>query len=109
MPAALAETLQFCNFLDNHFGSAIDCPWKLKMVAKHSLQVESRLGLTVAPAAAEPALSSGADLPLFTGILDHDLFSCSCKVELTVEPSASTGGRQMGQEPGQAGQNQNLG
>ncbi len=43
-------------------------------------------------------LGSGAVLPLFTCILDHDLFGCSCKLELTVEPPASTGGRQVGLE-----------
>ncbi len=40
------------NLPDAQAGSARDGPWKLKLVAKHSLPVESRLGLTVAPAAA---------------------------------------------------------
>ena len=43
-------------------------------------------------------LGSGAAWPRFTGILDHDLFGCSCKLELIVEPPASTGGRQVGLE-----------
>ena len=33
--------------------------------------------------------------PRFTGILDHDLFG---ELDLTVEPPASTGGRQVGLE-----------
>jgi hypothetical protein len=36
--------------------------------------------------------------PQFTGILDHDLFGCSCELELTVEPPASTGDKQVGLE-----------
>ncbi len=43
-------------------------------------------------------LGSGTARQLFTGILDHDLFRCSCKLELIVEPPASTGGRQVGLE-----------
>ena len=43
-------------------------------------------------------LGSGVARPLFTGNLDHDLFGCSCKLELIVEPPASTGGRQVGLE-----------
>jgi hypothetical protein len=43
-------------------------------------------------------LGSGAARQRFTGILDHDLFGCSCKLELTVEPPASTEGRQVGLE-----------
>jgi hypothetical protein len=46
-------------------------------------------------------LGCGAARPLFTGILHHEtheLFGCSCKLELTVEPPASTGGRQVGLE-----------
>ncbi len=43
-------------------------------------------------------LGCGAARPQFTGILDHDLFGCSCELELNVEPPASTGGRQMGLE-----------
>ncbi len=38
-------------------------------------------------------LGSGAALPLVTSILAHDLFGCSCELELTVEPPAS---RQVG-------------
>ncbi len=80
-------------------------PWKLELVAKHSLPVESRLGLTVtdclpssgcAAAALSDSESARLALQLFTGILDHDLFCCSCKLELTVDPPASTGGRQVG-------------
>jgi hypothetical protein len=43
------------NFQDTHFGSARDSdwPWKLKLVVKHSLPVESKLGQTVNPAVAE--------------------------------------------------------
>ncbi len=41
---------------------------------------------------------SGTAPPRITGILDHDLFGCSCELELTVEPPASTGGRQVGLE-----------
>jgi hypothetical protein len=41
-------------------------------------------------------LGSGAARQRFTGILDHDLFGCSCELELTLEPPASTGGRQVG-------------
>jgi hypothetical protein len=53
-------------------------------------------------------LGCGAARPQFTCILDHDLFGCSCELELNVEPPASTGGRQMGLErnpdaPGQVG------
>jgi hypothetical protein len=42
------------NFPDTHFGSARDSdgPGKLKLVVKHSLPVESRMGLTVNPATA---------------------------------------------------------
>ncbi len=40
------------NLQDAHVGWARDGPWKLKLVAKRSLPVVSRLGLTVAPAAA---------------------------------------------------------
>ena len=43
-------------------------------------------------------LGRGAARPQFTGILDHDLFGCSCKLELIVEPPASTGARQVGLE-----------
>ena len=43
-------------------------------------------------------LGSGVARPRFTGNLDHDLFGCSCKLELIVEPPASTGGRQVGLE-----------
>ena len=43
-------------------------------------------------------LGRGAARPQFTGILDRDLFGCSCKLELIVEPPASTGGRQVGLE-----------
>ena len=38
-------------------------------------------------------LGCGVALQQFTSILDLDLF---CKLELTVEPPASTGGRQVG-------------
>ena len=69
------------------------------------VESESRLGLTVASAArlsdsrAESArLGRGTALPQFTGILDHDLFGCSCKLELAVGPPASPGGRQVGLE-----------
>jgi hypothetical protein len=94
------------NLPDAHVGSARDWPWKLKLVAKHSLPVESRLGLTVAPSSGCAALSdsesamlgSGAALQQFTGILDHDLFGCSCELELIVEPPARKGGRQVGLE-----------
>ncbi len=44
------------------------------------------------------AALSDAALQQFTGILDHDLFGCSCKLELIVEPPASTGARQVGLE-----------
>ena len=43
-------------------------------------------------------LGRGAARPQFTGILDHDLFGCSCYLELVVEPPASTGARQVGLE-----------
>ena len=43
-------------------------------------------------------LGSGVARQRFTGNLDHDLFGCSCKLELIVEPPASTGGRQVGLE-----------
>jgi hypothetical protein len=71
------------------------------------VESESRLGLTVASAArlsdsrAESArLGRGTARarPQFTGILDHDLFGCSCKLELAVGPPASPGGRQVGLE-----------
>ena len=50
----------------------------------------------------------------FTGILDHNLFGCSCELELIIEPPASMGGRQVGLErkpeaPWQLGPKQNLG
>ena len=43
-------------------------------------------------------LNRGAARQRFTGILDHDLFGCSCELDITVEPPASTGGRQVGLE-----------
>ncbi len=43
-------------------------------------------------------LGHGAARQRFTGILDHDLFGCSCELELTVEPPAKTGGKQVGLE-----------
>ncbi len=91
-------------------------------VAKHSLPVESRLGLTVAPAAAAAALSdsesarlgSGAARPQVTDILNHDLFGCSCKLELIVEPAREAGKRawkenQEAPTGWQVGPKQNLG
>ncbi len=47
----------------------------------------------------------------FSGILDPDLFGCSCELELTVYPPASMGGS-LGRNPevpGQVGSKQNLG
>ena len=80
----------------------------LKLVAKHSLPVESRLGLTVAAAALPGSVteSPGQAWPWRAGRgpatravhLDHGLFDCSCELALTVVHSASTGGRQVGLE-----------
>ncbi len=38
----------------------------------------------------------GAARLLFTGILEHALFGCSCELESTLDPPASAGGRQVG-------------
>ena len=75
----------------------------LKLVAKHSLPVELRLGLTVAAAALHSVTQSRPGLagrgPATRAVhLDHNLFDCSCELALTVEHSASTGGRQVGLE-----------
>jgi hypothetical protein len=43
-------------------------------------------------------LGSGAARQQFTGILDPDLFGCSCELKLTADPLASTGGC-LGRKP----------
>ena len=79
----------------------------LKLVAKHSPPVVSRLELTVVAAALPSVTQSRPGLavwragrgPATRGVhLDHDLFDCSCELALTVEHSASTRGRRVGLE-----------
>ena len=80
----------------------------LKLVAKHSLPVELRLGLTVAAAALPSVTQSRPGLAVARRArtrtnhqgpadhLDHDLFDCSSELALSVEHPASTGGRRVG-------------
>jgi hypothetical protein len=71
------------------------------------LQARSLLGRATA------RLGRGAARKRFTGILDHDVFGCSCELELTVEPPAREVGKRAWKEnpeaQGQLGPKQNLG
>jgi hypothetical protein len=89
------------NFLDAHVGSAIaqvGCEILPASGVQAGTDCCPSSGCSALSDSKSARLGSGAARPLFTSILDHDLFGCCCELKLIVEPPASTEGRQVGLE-----------